>query len=135
MIKIHKRVDQDNGSRHECETVEDAHALFDSESAIVIVRCSSDEEYLGLVSSVLCKSRLAAEKGLLDTVMIWTPTMRQVDGDGWRLVFEQQETLTAKGVAKQQAQQQAQMQAAQAQMARMMGGGGGMPNGMVGKRR
>jgi hypothetical protein len=126
VIKIYRR-GEETGSRHECETVAEAHALFDAEMVIIVARCSSDEECWDLVGAVLRKSRLAAEKGILDTVMIWTATTRQVDGEGWRLIFEQQEALTAKGVQKQQAAQaQAQAQA----MAMMRGGGipmGGAP--------
>lgn len=130
MIKLYKR-GEDSGTHHECETVADAHALFDAESVTIVARCATDDECWGLMSAVLRKSRAAAEKGILDTVMIWTPNTRQVDGDGWRLIFEQQETLTAKGVAKQQAaQQQAQQQA----MAMMRGGGMQMPNGQPRRR-
>jgi len=136
MIRLNKRIDSDNGTRIECETIEDAIAAFSiDDHKIIIARCSTDEECLGLLHGVMSKSKTASEKGLLDQVTIWTPNMQSPDGDGWRLIFEQAEALTAKGIAKQQqlqAQQQAQAQAA---MQRMMGGGGGMPNGMMGKRR
>ncbi|HXB28160.1 MAG TPA: hypothetical protein VNV25_25745 [Gemmatimonadaceae bacterium] len=131
MIKIYRR-GEETGTNHECATVAEAHALFDAETAIIVARCSSDEECWDLVGAVLRKSRLAAEKGILDTVMIWTATTRQVDGEGWRLIFEQQEALTAKGVAKQQAAQaQAQAQA----MAMMRGGGVQLPGGNGARRR
>lgn len=130
MIKLYKR-GEETGTHHECETVADAHALFDAESVTIVARCATDDECWGLMSAVLRKSRAAAEKGILNTVMIWTPNTRQVDGDGWRLVFEQQETLTAKGVQKQQ---QAQAQAQQQAMAMMRGGGMQMPNGQPRRR-
>lgn len=130
MIKLYKR-GEETGTHHECETVADAHALFDAESVTIVARCATDDECWGLMSAVLRKSRAAAEKGILDTVTIWTPNTRQVDGDGWRLIFEQQETLTAKGVQKQQ---QAQAQAQQQAMAMMRGGGMQMPNGQPRRR-
>ena len=133
MIKIHKRVDNATGSHHECATTEEAHALFDADSSIVIARCSTDEEMLSLMSAVNGKAKTTVEKGLLDTVMIWAPSMRQVDGDGWRIMFEQQETLTVKGIQKQQAAQMQQAAQAQATMRAMIGGGGG-GNGLS-KRR
>lgn len=131
MIKIHKLVTHEQSSRHECATIADAHELFDADHKVVVARCETDEECLGLISAVLTKSKMAAEKGIFDTVQVWTPSAQLVNGDGWRLIFEQQEALTLQGQKKQQAAQQQQQAAAQAAMQRMMGG---MPNGMS-KRR
>jgi hypothetical protein len=140
MIKILARIDTENSSRHECPTVADAHALFSDDLKMVIARCSTDEECMDLLAAVYGKSKTSAEKGLLDTVMVWTSSSQFADGDGWRIIFEQQEALTVKGMQKQQAAQQAQMQAQQQALQRMMGGGGGggfqhPANGQRGVRR
>lgn len=135
MIKITTLVTPEQSGHHECATIADAHDLFGEDQRVVIARCGTDEECFGLISAVLLKSKNACDRGLLDTVMIWSPSLQMVDGDGWRLVFEQQEALTMQGAKKQQAMQQQQQAAAQAAMHRMMGGGGDMANGGAVKRR
>lgn len=122
MIGLHKMLSAERGEHVECSTVAEALGAMDAESKYIIARVDSDEEFLGLLSSVLKRSQYAVEVGAGDTVWVWTVQMQMADGPGWRLCFEQQQALTAQGQAK--------MQAAQQQQARqMMGAMGIKPNG------
>ena len=129
MIRLNKLLSAERtGTRVECATVDEAIAAFDLESKLIIARCSTDEEFLGLTSAILKRSQTAVEMGIGDTAWVWNPAMQLVDGEGWRLLFEQGQSLTARGQAKQQQAQAQQMRAMQAAL------GGRMPNGQPRRR-
>jgi hypothetical protein len=131
MIKISKFIAPDrDGVDVECATVPEAVGQLEPELKIVIARCGSDREFLGLVAATLKRAQTAVEMGVGDAVWIWQPVLQVTDGDGWRLIFEQSQALTAQGQQKQAAQQQAQAQ----QMMRQMGGGGGFKHPGDGQR-
>ena len=112
MIKIHRFASPERAEKIECSTAIEALAAFEPEQQIIIVRCSSDEEYLGLTHAVLKRTMTAIEMGVGDTVWVWGPSLTLCDGDGWRMTFEQNQAFTKAGMAKQQVAQRQQAQQA-----------------------